>query len=192
MLEMAPGDLQPSRSTVRALGSVSAPSLGSAAALAEVFRDPESWEECEPRRDSGCGDSNDFFLSAMVKEELREAGRPQLRACRGELVSRGCSAAPWSVALLLLPALMTFCLLTASTEFFLSTRGLSCCCSALAVLLFSCCLSLEAALGEAGGVQLRQESEERPEETALSLSESGSVLSTVGPSSEFFLPMGGL
>ena len=63
----------------------------------------------DPRRDESeeCWDSNDFFLSWMVKDEERDAGLLTLvrGGARGELVSRGGSH---SVALLFLPALSTF------------------------------------------------------------------------------------
>ena len=135
-------------------------------------RSREFFLEVESAGDSELVDSKDFFLSAMVKEEDLEAGRARL--CLGELVSSGGSdvSALTELALLFLQALRTFCLLTASTEFFLRTRGLT--------SVFSLCL----APGEVGGVQLRQEREDLPLETALSLSE-------LELSSEFFFPIGG-
>ena len=121
----------------------------------------------------------------MVNDEDLEAGRGALpRVCLGELVSSGGSEASLTAltefALLFLQALRTFCLLMASTEFFFSTLGLT---SLMFLVLadFSLCL----APGEVGGVQLRQESEDLPLETALSLSE-------LELSSEFFFPIGGL
>ena len=101
----------------------------------------------------------------------------------GELVSSGGSV---SVALLLLQALITFCRLMASTEFFLRTRGFS---SEFVFLLLPD-FSLDPDFGECGGVQLRHDSDDLPLDTALSLSES-SVFKTVDPSSEFFFPIGG-
>lgn len=124
----------------------------------------------------------------MVKEEDLEAGLPTARWFLGELVSSGGSVASLTLefALLFLQALRTFCLLMASTEFFFSTRGLT---SVMFLLLPD--LSLGPDLGEVGGVQLRQESEDLPLDTALSLSES-SVLTPLELSSEFFFPIGGL
>ena len=160
----------------------------------------------------------------MVKDEDLEAGRPQVLLLLGELVSKGGSsrsalrkssvlipALPFSSWVCLIPtedgalflhAFNTFWRLIASTEFFFNTLGFCCCCS-LSLLLFDnfslCCF------GDCGGDVERPDNEERPEETAESLSES-SVLVTgqlvgklfvtrelVGKlSSEFRFPIGGL
>ena len=129
----------------------------------------------------------------MVKEDDLEAGRPQVLLFLAELVSSGGSEPSdptlEELALLFLQAFSTFCLLIASTEFFLSTLGLTSLTSLVFLLLPD--LSLWPVLGEVGGVQLRQESEDLPLETALSLSESSSR-TPLELSSEFFFPMGGL
>lgn len=130
----------------------------------------------------------------MVKEEDLEAGRLQVLLFLGELrVSTGGSEpsdpALEELALLFLQAFSTFCLLIASTEFFFRTRGFTSLASLVFLLLPD--LSLCPVLGEVGGVQLRQEREDLPLETALSLSESSSR-PPLELSSEFFFPIGGL
>ena len=78
-------------------------------------------------------DSKDFFLSAMVKEEEREAGLPREVMARGaeveclELASmaRNSVMEAFFWALLTLLDSRTFLLLMASMLFFLSTRGSS-------------------------------------------------------------------
>ena len=109
----------------------------------ELLRDEDSWEEFEPLRDAAeedSDDSNDFFLSAIVKDEDLDAGLPHVVVLLflGELVSRGGSEISaflmsslvnvrlmslMGVALLFLHALRTFCLLMASTEFFFNILG---------------------------------------------------------------------
>ena len=117
-----------------------------------------------------------------MKDDDLEAGLPTvLCAARGELVSSG-----GSVALLFLQALITFCRLIASTEFFLRTRGL------LSVEFLLFCEDLDPDFGDEGGVQLRHESDDLPEDTALSLSESSVLRTLTEPSSEFLFPIGGL
>lgn len=127
-----------------------------------------------------------------MNEEDREAGLMLVLEFLGELVSKGGSFSGLvPCALLFLQALITFCLLIASTEFFLSMRGFNFKSLWLFVfLLLYCDFSLVPDLGECGGVQLRHERDDLPLDTALSLSES-SVFITWKPSSEFFFPMGG-
>jgi len=165
-------------------------------------RDTESCDELELRReevtvDDSWPDSNDFLRSWMVKEEDREAGRPQGLALLGELVSSGGSSPsalrrssvliPTVLGELFLHALSTFCRLMASTEFFFSTLWFA---WSPAFVLAAFSLSL----GDCVGEEERPDREDRPEDTAESLSES-SVLCAGEPgrlSSEFLLPMGGL
>ena len=134
-----------------------------------------------------------------MKEEEREAGRPKAELPRpAVIVSSGedaddASATAMSllgVALRFLQALITFCLLMASTEFFFKTRGLplllfslGCCCLSGLLRVFAAAPATESRLAAergdvvagatgAGGELLRPDSDERPLETAESLSES--------------------
>ena len=95
-----------------------------------------------------------------MKEDEREAGLMLVRELRGELVSNGGSFSGSRVpcALLFLQALITFCRLIASTEFFLSMRGFNFkSWWLLEFLLLFCDFSLDPDLGDCGGVQLRHE-----------------------------------
>ena len=99
-----------------------------------------------------------------MNEEDREAGLMLVLEFLGELVSKGGSFSGLvPCALLFLQALITFCLLIASTEFFLSMRGFNFKSLWLFVfLLLYCDFSLDPDLGECGGVQLRHERDDLP------------------------------